>query len=425
MKKLVTGILLAIAVALLAGIIFLTTVILKQDRIAGEGRNTAVTASVQENTETASQAADSSAADLNAASTAELTAAELAAVTTDSSASAAAESVAENVQAADTAAAESAAAVTETVEADSVNSNTLYATTTVNVRGAANTEGEKLGQLISGQEVTKTGEEGEWTQIDYNGQTAFVKTEFLSTEKTTLRTDWDLASLSTEAVNFGYSSANRDERNIPTDWAYYDNHWGEFAVKWIGDTSKNTIYLTMDEGFGNDNTITILNTLREKNVKITFFVTKNFVDDRPELVQEMLNDGHQLGNHTCTHPNMAALSLDEQNDQIMTLQNLVKEKFNYDMKYFRFPQGIFSAETLGLVNNLGMETVFWSYAYNDYDEDNQPDVAESLDKALNALHPGAIYLLHASSDTNTAFIGDFIDGARERGYEFGELVFLG
>ena len=138
----------------------------------------------------------------------------------------------------------------------------------------------------------------------------------------------------------------------------------------------------------------------------------------------MIDEGHQIGDHTCTHPDMAKLSVEEQKEQIMGVYNEAKDQFGYEMKYFRFPEGIFSAEALGLVNNLGMESVFWSYAYNDYDEDNQPDVQESLQKALDALHPGAIYLLHASSTTNTAMLGDFIDGVRARGYEFGELKFL-
>ena len=293
-----------------------------------------------------------------------------------------------------------------------------------NTGSQPNTDSAVLGKLTIHEQVKKTGESGEWTQIDYNGQTAFVKTEYLSATKESLKTDWDLSSLSTEEINFGYSSQNRDENNVPTDWEYYDSKWGQFAVKWIGDTSKKVIYLTMDEGFPNTTTPTILDTLKEKNVKATFMLTKYFLDGSADVVKRMIDEGHQIGDHTCTHPDMAKLSVEEQKEQIMGVYNEAKDQFGYEMKYFRFPEGIFSAEALGLVNNLGMESVFWSYAYNDYDEDNQPDVQESLQKALDALHPGAIYLLHASSTTNTAMLGDFIDGVRARGYEFGELKFL-
>ena len=66
-----------------------------------------------------------------------------------------------------------------------------------------------------------------------------------------------------------------------------------------------------------------------------------------------------------------------------------------------------------------MKTVFWTYAYLDYDTDNQPAVDESLQAALSHLHNGAIYLLHAKSQTNMEMLADFIDGARAKGYEFG------
>ena len=296
---------------------------------------------------------------------------------------------------------------------------TLYVTAdTVNVRASASIDGEKLGVAQRGERFTEKGKDGEWTMIDFNGQTAYIKSEFLSSEKPAAQV-WDLETLSNEQYNFGYSNENRDENNIPTDWAWYESKWGQFDVDWIQDTSDKTIYLTMDEGFGNDNTIKILDTLAEKGVPVTFFVTKYFADERPELIERMLKEGHQIGNHTCTHPNMPSLGIEAETDQVMTLHNQIKDQFGYEMKLFRYPEGIYSDQSFGLVNNLGYKVVFWTYAYVDYNEDAQPPVDESLQKALAGLHNGAIYLLHASSDTNTAMLADFIDGARARGFEFG------
>ena len=288
----------------------------------------------------------------------------------------------------------------------------------INVRDAASTDGNILGTIQRGEAVNVTEEKDGWSTVDYNGQTGYIKSEYLSKTKTYDQV-WDLTTLANDRLDFGYSSENRDGDNIPTDWRWYEAKWGQFNVDWIQDTTQKTIYLTLDEGFGNDNTIKILDTLKEKNVKATFFLTKNFVDERPELVQRMIDEGHSLGNHTCTHPAMPSLTTDQQTEEIMTLQNLVKEQFGYDMRLFRFPEGAYSDQSLGLVNNLGVKAVVWSYAYVDYNDDDQPPVDESLQKALGALHPGAIYLLHAKSDTNTAMLGDFIDGARDKGFEFG------
>lgn len=230
---------------------------------------------------------------------------------------------------------------------------------------------------------------------------------------------WDLASLPVDLIPYGYVRENRDEANVPTDMFWYESQWGQYNVDWIQDTSQNVIYLTMDDGFPNETTARILDILREKDVKAVFFLTRQFVEGMPEIVQRMIDEGHQIGNHTCTHPSMPSLSVEEQTREILDLQDLVRNQFGYEMKYFRFPEGAFSEQSLGLVDNLGMKSVFWSYAYNDYSEE-QPPVEESLWKAIGELHPGAIYLLHANSETNAAFLADFIDECRNRGFTFGE-----
>ena len=91
------------------------------------------------------------------------------------------------------------------------------------------------------------------------------------------------------------------------------------------------------------------------------------------------------------------------------------------MNLFRYPAGKFSEQSLAIVNNCGYKSVFWSFAYLDYDVENQPDRAESLKKMVDKLHPGAVYLLHAESSTNAAVLGEFIDQAREKGYTFGVI----
>lgn len=227
-----------------------------------------------------------------------------------------------------------------------------------------------------------------------------------------------MATLDNTEYGFGYADKNRAENMVPTDWSFYENKWGQYNVDWIQDINSNTIYLTMDVGFANDYTEGIIDTLRDKNVQVVFFITKMFFDESPSTVQRMLDEGHIVGNHTCNHPNMPAVGIEKETAEIMDLWNAMHDKFDYEMKLFRFPEGRFSDQSLALVENLGLKAVFWSYAYNDY-SNVQPEVEPSYKKAVEYLHPGAIYLLHASSSTNAAFLGDFIDAARAAGYEFG------
>ena len=89
------------------------------------------------------------------------------------------------------------------------------------------------------------------------------------------------------------------------------------------------------------------------------------------------------------------------------------------MTLFRYPSGKFNEQSLAVMKSLGYNSIFWSFAHYDYDVNDQPDPAKSLQKFIDKMHPGAIYLVHAVSSTNTEILGDFIDQARAAGYEFG------
>lgn len=230
----------------------------------------------------------------------------------------------------------------------------------------------------------------------------------------------NIPALSNESGGCGFSAANgRDSKNVPNDMYWYVKKYGKYNADFLQDTSKNVIYLTMDEGYEAGYTPTILDTLKEKNVKAVFFVTKQFIDSDPELIQRMIDEGHIIGNHTVSHKQMPTLTLDQQKEEILTINNRIKEQFGYDVKLFRFPEGEFSEQSLALVESLGMKSVFWSFSHKDFNTDAQPDPATSLQKCLDEVHPGAIYLLHAVSSTNTQILGDFIDGVRAKGFEFG------
>ncbi len=231
----------------------------------------------------------------------------------------------------------------------------------------------------------------------------------------------DITSLSNENIGWGYGPS-RDDQNRPMDAVSYQEKYGSYGAYFVRTSigEDKVIYLTSDEGYENGCTPAILDALAETNTKIVFFVTKPFVEGNPELVQRMIDEGHIVGSHSVTHPSdgMPSLSIEQQQNEITELHQYVKDNFNYDMWLFRPPTGKFSEQSLAVANNLNYRSVFWSFAYLDYDVENQPDEAEALQKCLNSLHPGAIYLLHAVSQTNTNILKDFINGAKDQGYRF-------
>ncbi len=230
----------------------------------------------------------------------------------------------------------------------------------------------------------------------------------------------NVSALSSELLEWGQGS-NVDEYNRPTGCLSYQEKFRDYSADFIIPTTEKKIYLTFDEGYEYGCTPSILSTLKEKDVKAVFFVTKPYAQADPDLVRQMIDDGHILGNHSVTHPSagIPSLSLEEQKQEVVGNHDYIKQNFDYDMFLFRYPAGKFSEQSLAVLNNCGYRSVFWSFAYLDYDVNNQPNEAESLQKLIDRLHPGAIYLLHAESWTNTNILGSFIDQARAAGYEFG------
>lgn len=189
----------------------------------------------------------------------------------------------------------------------------------------------------------------------------------------------------------------------------------------LGNQEKKYIYLTFDEGYEAGYTPKILETLKNNDVKAAFFITAHYVNSQPELVKQMLDEGHIVGNHTVNHKSMPDLSEEQITSEVMDLHKTVYEKFGYEMKYIRPPKGEFSQRTLIQTNNLGYKTVMWSFAYEDWNENKQPDETKAKEKILNNLHNGEIMLLHGNSKTNTDLLDTIIKEAKNMGYEFKSL----
>lgn len=190
----------------------------------------------------------------------------------------------------------------------------------------------------------------------------------------------------------------------------------------LGDTKQKELYLTFDNGYENGYTTKVLDTLKAKGVPAAFFVTGHFIKDQPELVKRMASEGHIVGNHSWSHPDMTQLS----SGQIQTeLQKVAEQSAlltgQQEMAYLRPPRGIFSNQVLAVSKQAGYTSVFWSVAYKDWDIKSQKGAAYALDQVMRQLHPGAVILLHSVSSDNAQALGAIIDGARAQGYTFKSL----
>lgn len=196
-----------------------------------------------------------------------------------------------------------------------------------------------------------------------------------------------------------------------------------FDALYVGDTNKKEIYITFDAGFENGNTERILDALKKHGVKATFFLVGNYFETQPELVKRMAEEGHTIGNHTYSHPDMSKIG-DIQSFQTELQKNeaLYRDILGSEMpKLYRPPQGKFCEENLKMAQQLGYSTVFWSLAYVDWYTDDQPTPEQAFSKLLPRIHPGAVVLLHSTSSTNAEILDELLTKWEETGYSFGDL----
>ena len=193
-----------------------------------------------------------------------------------------------------------------------------------------------------------------------------------------------------------------------------------YDAKYIGDTSEPKIALTFDAGYENGYPEKILDALKKHNAPATFFLVGNFLEQNPELVQRMTDEGHTIGNHTYHHRDMSEIA-DEAAfaKELTSVEELYRNITGKEMsKYYRPPQGVYSEENLRQAKKLGYRTVFWSLAYVDWLNDKQPTREEAFSKLLPRIHNGAIVLLHLTSKTNADILDELLTKWEEAGYQF-------
>ena len=228
------------------------------------------------------------------------------------------------------------------------------------------------------------------------------------------------ASLSAQSENWGLGfqeEGTRPSGNASIEELKHYNAW------YAQDTDEKIIYLTFDAGYENGNMPAILDALHKHQVHATFFVVGTLIREKPELIREISDAGHTVGNHTMTHPDMSGISTKEAfQKQLEDVEALYKDATGNEMtKFYRPPQGIYSTDNLQMAKDLGYSTFFWSLAYVDWYQDKQPSKEEAFQKLLGRIHPGAIVLLHSTSSTNAEILDELLTKWKEMGYTFGTL----
>ena len=226
---------------------------------------------------------------------------------------------------------------------------------------------------------------------------------------------------SLENKKIGWGIKRSDNHEQPDLGAENKRLIDEYNGIAMGNKDSKKVYLTFDLGYEAGFTESILDTLKNNDVKATFFITAHYLNTAPDLVKRMIEEGHIVGNHTVNHRSMPDLSDEQINKEVMDLHTAVYEKFGYEMVYIRPPKGEYSERTLKICDDLKYKTVMWSFAYDDWDENKQGREDYGKAKVLDNVHNGAVILLHGTSRDNMNILDECIKGIKDIGYEFCSL----
>lgn len=196
-----------------------------------------------------------------------------------------------------------------------------------------------------------------------------------------------------------------------------------YDAAFLGDSAEKVLWLTFDAGYENGCTAQILDVLQKHGVKAAFFLVGNYIEQNPELVRRMAAEGHTVGNHTYHHYDMSQISDPARfREELESLERLYQETTGQSLaKFYRPPQGVYSEENLKQAQAMGYRTVFWSLAYVDWLNDDQPTAEEAFAKLIPRVHSGAVVLLHSTSQTNAEILDELLTRWEAMGYRFATL----
>ena len=181
-------------------------------------------------------------------------------------------------------------------------------------------------------------------------------------------------------------------------------------------TDEKKIALSFDAAWGDEDFAQIMEVLDKHNVKTTFFMTGGWVEKYPECVKTLVEKGHDLGNHSASHPDMTTLSKEKQREQILEVHNAVKELTGYEMELFRPPYGAYNNDVIRTCYEMGYYPIQWDVDSLDWKD---LSASEIINKVCNhkSLDCGSIILCHNGAKHTAEALDEMLTNLKNQGYE--------
>ncbi|MDF1861936.1 MAG: polysaccharide deacetylase family protein [Verrucomicrobiales bacterium] len=183
-------------------------------------------------------------------------------------------------------------------------------------------------------------------------------------------------------------------------------------------TSQKVIAITFDDGPHGVNTPRLLDMLKKRDIKATFYVVGNMVKNSygPGLLRRMVAEGHEIGNHTVTHGTLSKMSEDGLRKELREAHNMIAEVTGVEPRSMRPPGGAIKNEQKKLMlKEFGYPTILWSVDPEDW---KRPGASVVTSRLLNGAAPGGILLVHDLHAPTVDAMPATLDGLLAKGYKF-------
>ena len=187
---------------------------------------------------------------------------------------------------------------------------------------------------------------------------------------------------------------------------------------WRANTNEKLIALTFDDGPNPLPTRTpaLLDALQSVHATATFFVVGARAERAPELLRRMQTDGHEIANHSYSHPNLTQIGESTMRRELCRTSVIVHDATGWRPRFYRPPGGNFNHAVVDAAEALGMSGAYWTVDTIKLEEDKQATPAQVVQFVMGRIRPGAIVLMHNAPFVTTAAIPELVTELRARGY---------
>ncbi len=203
-------------------------------------------------------------------------------------------------------------------------------------------------------------------------------------------------------------------------WSIYSNTQEVFNqdVYYKGDMDDKVVAFACNVDWGNEEIPEMLKIFKDKNIKITYFVTGKWAEKNIDILKDIYHAGHEIGNHGYQHIDYDKLDYEANRNEIYKAHNIIRECLDIDAKYFAPPSGAYNDNTVKAAKNLNYKLIMWSIDTIDWRADSTKDVI--IKRVTDKIHDSAIILMHPKEETIKA-LPELIDFLYENDYKIGKV----